>query len=149
MKLKVNTQILFALILFTALAMSSCTPHREEWGGHQSSDPNAVPSDTFWNANVHTFLVIPTAAVLIVDEKGQPVSQAGVIVSANFGMGNVLKSQTNSSGAASVQILGLTYPLSFTASDGGVHEFSTVTVQQPPLPSPIKIVESGTTTTSK
>ena len=146
MKLKVNTQILFAFILLTALAMSSCTPHKEYglWG-HQ--DATGTTTDTFWSASGHTFLVIPTATAIIVDQKGNQVSQAGVTISTTFGGGNLLKTQTVSTGSASIQILGLTYPVSVTASDGGEHEFSTVTIQSPPLLSPIKIVESPATKT--
>ena len=136
------------MILLTALAMTSCQPQhgegREEaWGGRHPYQTGAQPSDTFWNSNVNTFLVIPTVAAIIVDSKGVQVPQSGVIVSANFGLGSVLRNSTNANGATTIPILGLLYPVTFTATDNGVHKFSVVRAEAPPLPSPIKIVESA------
>lgn len=126
MKLKVNTRILFVLILLTALAMNSCRP------------------------KVHIeATTIPTVAIIIVDTKGAPVNQSGITVTDNYGTGNILNYQTNSSGVATFHIGDPIFPMTFSATDGGHHTFSHITIESfHSNPDTIKLTESTVDTTA-
>ena len=141
MRLKVNTRILFILILLSTLVMTSCHP-RHEGGGEPGE--GGTPNDTFFNRSVHTFLVIPTITAIIIDGTGKQINQSGILVSDNFGLGSVLRDTTNSSGAVSFHIVNPSFPMTFSATDHQGHTFTPVKVESAPIPNPIKIVEVGT-----
>ena len=70
----------------------------------------------------------PSANGLIVDEKRNPITQAGITVTATCGANNVIKTKTKSDGTFAFPLTNISYPVVITATDGD-HKISTVTLE--------------------
>lgn len=65
----------------------------------------------------------PIVSIIIVDQKSNPVTKAGVTVVATYSNQKSVSAVTAADGTASLSLQGVVYPVTITATDG-IHEFS-------------------------